>query len=337
MMIGNRGVLCIVALLSLISETWSADTTDFYQGKTVTIVVGSTVGGGFDAVARLVTRHIGNHIAGKPRIIVQNMPGAGSLMAVRYLDAVAPKDGTVMAIFNPGLIIQSIVEPERIKIDFTKFGWVGVVNPEFLVCYGYGANGIRSWNDMMSRKEFTLGASGLGTGNYLTAAMLRKIFDAPVRVILGFPGEAERRLAIARGELDGECTSIISVPVQWLQSGEAHIFVRFSEQRVPGVPESAPYIGTFAKSHEQKQLLDLLIAGDRVGRPFIMPGEVPLDRLDQMRKAFDATMNDAGFRSEMEKLQVPVGPMTGAAAQAFVAQLSATPRNLVALARQIYK
>jgi tripartite-type tricarboxylate transporter receptor subunit TctC len=336
-MIGHRVALCIVVLLSLIRATWSADPADVYRGKTVAVVVGSTAGGGFDRVARLVARHIGSHIAGAPRIIVQNMPGAGSLTAVRFLDAVAPKDGTVVATFNPGLIIQSIVEPDRINIDFTKFGWVGVVSPEFLVCYSYGANGIRSWQDLMSRKEVTLGASGLGTGNYLTAAMLRKIFDAPVRVILGFPGEAERRLAIARGELDGECTSIISVPVQWLRSGEAHIFVRFDEQRVPGIPESVPYIGTFARSQEQRQLLNLMTASDRVGRPFIMPNQVPPDRLDEMRRAFAATMDDPGFRSEMEKLQVPVDPMTGTAAQAFVARLSATPRDLVALARQIYK
>ena len=337
-MIRNGAVVCnLVVQLSLLGATVASGAADFYQGKTFTIVVGSTPGGGFDTVARGVARHIGDHIAGRPTTIVQNMPGAGSLTAVRYLDATAPKDGTVMTSFNAGLITQSIVERDKVKIDFATFDWIGVVSPEFVVCYGYGPNGVSSWEDMMGRKEFVLGATGFGAGNYLTAATLREVFHAPVKVILGFPGDAERRLAVQRGELDGDCSAISSVPVEWLRDGKAHIFVRFTEERAPEIPDTVPYIGNFAKSQEQEQLLELLSAGDRIGRPFIMSNQLPPDRAAEIRKAFVATMDDPAFRGDLEKLQVPVIPLSGTAARDFIAKLSAFPPDLVAKARRFYE
>jgi tripartite-type tricarboxylate transporter receptor subunit TctC len=335
----NGGLFCaILALLRLISGTANSGAADFYQGKTFTIVVGATPGGGIDIAARGVARHISDHIPGKPTTIVQNMPGAGSLTAVRYLDANAPKDGTVMTIFNPGLVTLSLVEPNQVNVDFTKFKWVGVVSSTFFVCYGQGPNGVRSWDDMMSRKEIVLGATGRGGDNYLAAATLRDVFHAPIKLVLGYPGQSQRRMEIERGELDGDCGSITSIPVEWLRDGSARIFVRFSEQRIPEIPESVPYIGTFAKSEDDKQLVDLLTAAiDKVGRPFIMSNQVPPDRLAVIRAAFDATMDDPGFRSDMQILQMPVVPMTGGAAQDFIAKVSATPPDVIAKARPIYE
>ena len=337
-MIRNGSVVCnIIVQFCLLSATAPSGAADYYQGKTFTIVVGSTPGGGFDTVTRGIARHIGDHIAGRPTTIVQNIPGAGSLTAVRYLDATAPKDGTVMASFNAGLITQSIVEPDKVKIDFAKFDWIGVVSPEFVVCYGYGPTGVSSWDDMMGRKEFVLGATGFGAGNYLTATTLREVFHAPVRVILGFPGDAERRLAVQRGELDGDCSAISSIPVEWLRDGKAHIFVRFTEERTPEIPDSVPYIGSFAKSQEQEQLLELFSAGYRIGRPFVMANQLPPDRVAEIRNAFVATMGDPAFRGDMEKLQVPVIPLSGTAARDFIAKLSAFPPDIVAKARRFYE
>lgn len=333
------GSLCtVLALLSLIGTAVSSGAADFYQGKTFTIVVGATPGGALDIVARSLARRISDHIPGKPTVIVQNMPGAGSLTAVRYLDATAPKDGTVMTIFNPGLITLSIVEPSQANVDFTKFNWVGVVSSTFFVCYGQGPNGVRSWADMMNRKEVVLGATGHGADNYLAEATLKDVFHAPIKLVLGYPGQAQRVIEIERGELDGDCGSITSVPVRWLLKGTAHIFVRFSEQRVPEIPETVPYIGSFAKSDDVKQLVDLLTGAiDKIGRPFIMSSQVPPDRLAIIRAAFAATMDDPAFRDDMQKLQLPVVPLTGAAAQALIAKMSATPSDIVAKARSIYE
>ena len=310
---------------------------DFYKGKTFTIVVGFSPGGGYDVNARALARHLSAHIPGNPNIIVQNMPGAGSLTSVRYLDVTAPKDGTVMTIFNPGLVTQSIMQPDKVRLDFRKFDWIGVVTPDFRVCYGFGPNGVKSWDDMMHRKEFVLGSTARGSGNYINGATLREVFHAPIKQILGFPGSAEQRLAIERGELDGDCGSYSSIPIEWIRDGSAHNFVRFTEKRPPEIPESAAYIGTFATTDEQRQILDVLDASDEVGRPFIMSKQVPPDRVAIIRKAFNDTMQDKEFRAEMDKQQLPLNPLTGEEAETIVAKMMSAPPAVVAKALAIYE
>ena len=315
-----------------------AHAQDFYKGKTFTIVVGFTPAGGYDNYARVLARHIGDHIPGKPTVIVQNMPGAGSLTSVRYLDLTAPKDGTIMTIFNPGLVTQSIVQPGRVNLDFRKFAWVGVVTPDFRVCYGYGANGIKSWDQLMhGGKQFIIGSTGKGSGNYINGATLRIVFHAPVKQVLGFPGSAEQRLAIEQGELDGDCGSYSSIPLDWINKGLAHPFVRFIEKRPAEIPQDAAFIGTFATTDEQRQLLRVLNGGDEVGRPFIMSKQVPADRLAIVRKAFDDTMTDPAYLADMAKEQLPVHPLTGEEAEKIVGELISAPAATVAEAKPIYQ
>ena len=288
----SRSALLPLVLAGLMAAPAYAD--DFYKGKNFTIVVGFSPGGGYDANARGVARYLSSHIPGNPTVIVQNMPGAGSLTSVRHLDVNAPKDGTAMTVFNPGLVTQSIVQPDKVQLDFRKYSWMGVITPDFRVCYGFGPNGVKSWDDMMHRKEFVLGSTARGSGNYINGATLREVFHAPIKQILGFPGSAEQRLAIERGELDGDCGSYSSIPPEWIRDGLAHPFVRFTDKAPPDVPESAVYIGSFVKTQEQKQLLDVLDAADEVGRPFVMSKQVPADHVAIIRKAFNETMKDKG-------------------------------------------
>jgi len=335
-----RTKTCVVALvlIGLAALASAARADDFYKGKMFTIVVGFSPAGGFDNYARVLSRYIGKHIPGHPSVIVQNMPGAGSLTSVRYLDLTAPKDGTVMTIFNPGLVTQSIVDPERVRVDFRKIAWVGVVTPDYRVCYGYGPNGIKSWDQLMhGGKQFIIGSTGKGSGNYINGATLRIVFHAPVKQVLGFPGSAEQRLAIERGELDGDCGSYSSIPVEWVKKGLAHSFVRFIKDRPQEIPESATFIGSLASSDEQRQLLRVLNGGDEVGRPFIMSKQVPADHLAIVRKAFDDTMKDPAFLAEMDKGQLPVHPITGQQAEKIVGELLAVPANVVAQAKPIYE
>lgn len=329
-------IVCAIALTALFSAA-PARADDFYKGKVFTIVVGFSPAGGYDTYARNIARYIGSHIPGNPTVIVQNMPSAGSLTAVRYLNLTAPKDGTVMVMFNPGMITQSIVQPERVGVDFRHYAWVGVPTPDNRVCYGYGDKGPKTWDDMMHRKEFILGSTGKASGNYINGATLRDVFHAPIKQILGFPGSAEQRLAIEQGELDGDCGSYSSIPQEWINKGLAHSFVRFTRERPTEVPESAVYIGNFATTDEQKQLLKLLNGGDEVGRPFIMSKDVPADHLAIVRKAFDDTMTDPAFVADMEKQQLPLHPITGEQAQTIVGELMAVPPEIVAKAKSIYQ
>jgi tripartite-type tricarboxylate transporter receptor subunit TctC len=331
---------CVIAslLIGLGGFGLPARAQDFYKGKTFTIVVGFTPAGGFDNYARVLARHLGKHIPGNPTVIVQNMPGAGSLTSVRYLNATAPKDGTVMTIFNPGLITQSIVQPDRIDLDFRKFSWVGVATPDFRVCYGYGPNGIKSWDELMhGGKRFIIGSTGKGSGNYINGATLRIVFHAPVKQVLGFPGSAEQRLAIEQGELDGDCGSYSSIPVDWINKGLVHPFVRFIRQKPAEIPDSAAFVDTFATSDQQRQLLRVLDGSDEVGRPFIMSKQVPADRLAIVRKAFDDTMKDPGYIADMAKEQLPLHPLIGQDAEKIVNDLTSVPANIVAQAKSIYE
>jgi tripartite-type tricarboxylate transporter receptor subunit TctC len=332
----RRVFLLSFVLIGMLAALPPARADDSYKGKLFTIVVGFSPAGGFDTYARVLARYIGNHIPGNPTVIVQNMPGAGSMTSVRYLNLTAPRDGTVMTIFNPGLVTQSIVQPEKINIDFRKYAWIGVMTPDFRVCYGYGPNGVKSWDDMMHRKEFVLGSTGKASGNYINGATLREVFHAPIKQVLGFPGSAEQRLAIERGELDGDCGSYSSIPPDWIKDGQAHTFVRFSRERPDEIPESAVYIGKFATTDEQKQLLKVLNGGDELGRVFIMSREVPADRLAIIRKAFDDTMKDPSFLAEMAKQQLPVHPLSGQQADTIVDELINVSPQILTAAKPLY-
>jgi tripartite-type tricarboxylate transporter receptor subunit TctC len=327
---------CVLAAAAVLPVPAHAQ-ADFYKGKTVTITVGFTPGGGYDINGRAVARHIGKHIPGNPSVVVQNQPGAGSLSAVRNLDATLPRDGTSIVTFNPGLVTQSIVQPEAVKVDFRNLAWLGVVAADYRVCYGFGPNGVKTWADMMSRKEFILGGTGKSAGNYINGAILRHVFNAPVRQILGFPGSAEQRIAIERGELDGDCGTYSSIPPAWVNEKKAHTFVRFSEKRSDEIPESAVYIGTFAKTDEQRAILSVLTGGDEIGRPFIMSKQVPADRLAILRRAFMATVQDPAFIADVEKLGYPVQPLPGDKAEAIITKISTASPDVLKKARAIYE
>jgi tripartite-type tricarboxylate transporter receptor subunit TctC len=310
---------------------------DFFKGKTVTIIVGFSSGGGYDLYARVLARFIADHIPGHPTIIVQNMPGASGILAVRSLYVTQPKDGTVMLTFDPGLITQSVVRPEMTNLDFRKSTWVGVATPTFRVCYSFGPNGVKSWDDMMHRKEFILGAAAKGSGDYINGATLREVFGAPIKQVLGFPGSAEELLAVERGEIEGECGTLSSVPADWIRDNKAHVFVRFTKERPPEMPESARFIEDFATTQEQKDLLGVLDAEDEVGRSYMMSANVPADRVAILRKAFDDTMKDPAFLAEMQKEQLPVHPLAGEETEKIVANIMSVSPAIIAKAKKIYE
>lgn len=339
-MIASR-VAFMLMLVSFVVSGSPIQADDFYKGKTFTIVVGSTPGGSFNANARGVSRYLGNYIPGNPNVVVQNMPGAGSLTAVRYLEGGGAKDGTAMTVFLPGIITQSIIEPEKLQLDMSKYTWIGVVSPDyFRVCYGYGPDGIKTWDDLMNRtkeRPFIMGTTGTGASNYINGMSLREVFGAHVKIIMGFPGATEIRLAVERGELDGDCSGFSSISPDWIRERKANIFIRLSEKRAPGIPESAIYVGDFAKTDQQRQLLQFLYSADELGRPFIMSKQVPAERVAIIRKAFADTMKDKAFIAEMEKQQLPVIPLTGEETEAAYRRMMSIPPEVVAKAKKIYQ
>ena len=304
---------------------------DFYKGKNVSVIVGFSPGGGYDQYARVLARHMGKHIPGAPTLVVQNAPGAGSLTAVRRIDGNLPKDGSAIVTFNPALITESVTEPKKTNFKFTDVAFIGSVTRDFRVCFMWHATGVKTWEEAMNRKEIIVGSTARGTGAYVNQAILRNVFGMKVRQIMGYPGSAEQRLGIERGELEGDCGSWSSIPEEWVRDKKINTFVSFSPLKTPDMPD-APFIGTFAKTQEQKGVLEILTAAGELGRPYIVSNSVPADRIATLRAAFDATMKDKEFLAESAKQNLPVYPIGGVEAADIVKRIYSFPQDMLAKA-----
>ena len=336
--------LVAASLLSLVlaaalpsPDARAADETGFYRGKTITLISGSAAGGAYDAYARLLARVIGRQIAGGPAVVVQDMPGAGSLTAVRYLDGNGAKDGTVLVTFNPTLVTASITEPDQTGTRFTDLAWIGSMTHEFRVCYAWHTTGIKDWNALKSATEFVIGATGTGTANYVNGAILRNLFGVRIRQVLGYAGAAQQRLAIERGEIDGSCSEWTALPPDWIEQRKALALVRWLPAAPADFTQTAPYIGDLATG-EDRRIIEMLVAPSILGNPFAASKQVPAERIAVLRAAFDATMHDRDFLTEAAKQKMPIEPTDGATAEKIVAAIyaSATPA-LVARAKEAMK
>ena len=331
-----RPSLAVCALLAPLAVAGTATAQqNFYAGKTVNIVVGFTPGGGYDAYARLLARHYARHIPGNPNIVVQNMPGAGSFQAVRNLDGAAQKDGTVIAAFNPGLLIQSMTIPDKIKADFQEFAWLGSIGNDLRVCYTWGAKNIKSFDDLLKQNQVIMGDTGTGSSAYVNQKMLQEIFGVKMKQVLGYPGSAEKRIAIERGELDGDCGSWTSIPEDWIRDKKVDVLIRFQKEVSHGLQESVTYAGDRVKDPNKKKLLDLLNAPSEIGRPYILSKAVPEDRVKILRAAFDATMKDKQFLADADKQQLIIDPIAGDKVLGMLKELYSTPPDVVRQAKEI--
>jgi tripartite-type tricarboxylate transporter receptor subunit TctC len=321
--------------IALAAPAMAQDVASFYRGKTVRLVVGFTPGGGYDIYARALARHYGRHIPGNPTVVVQNMPGAASLKSVQYLSAGAPADGTLITTFNPGLITQSLTSPDKVNVKFLDYAWIGNVSEDFRVCFTWNGTGIKTWRDFLAREKVVFGNTGIGTSAYIDDRMLSDLFGVKLHAVMGYPGSADKRVAIERGELDGDCGSWTSMPDDWLRDKKVTLLIRFSRTLAEGMPADLPYAGDLLTDPKKKQVLKLLTAGAVLGRPYIAPRGIPGDRLAALRGAFDATMKDPEFLADAAKQRLLVTPMTGAEVETFIKELFQTPPDVVAAGKEI--
>jgi tripartite-type tricarboxylate transporter receptor subunit TctC len=331
-----RALLIVSAfLISLISPATAQDVESFYRGKQVRIIVGFSSGGGYDQYGRLLARHISKHIPGAPNVVVQNMPGAASLKSLQYLDAGAAPDGATMVTFNPGLILGSLTAPQKTPIDFRNFSWIGNISEDVRVCFTWHARGMRDWKAFLARDNVVFGNTGVGTSAYLDDRMLLMLFGVKLKTVQGYPGSADKKIAIESGELDGDCGSWTSLPLEWLREKKIDMHVRFSKNIPPDMPQDIPWAPDFLDSETKKQTFRLLVSGAEIGRPFLVSKSVPTERVNALRAAFDATMKDAEFLADAEKQRLLIGPDNGAAVAQRIADIYASPPEVIARARDI--
>ncbi len=326
-------------LLALAAPPPAAAGEDFFAGKTIQMLIGFSAGGGYDLYARTLAHYLPRHIPGHPQIVPQNMPGAGSLKLVNYLYNVAPKDGTAIGAFAPGIVAAPLLgQGEGAQFDATGFGWLGSASQEISVCAFMASAGIASLDDMRS-KQTVIGASGGGAESDVFATVLRNMFHMPFRIVTGYPGGTEITLAMQRHEVDGHCgwswISLVSRNQAMLTANEITLplqigLARDDDPRLARVP----LIMDMAEGPEQRAALKLIVSRQGMARPFALPPGVPPQRLAVLREAFMATMKDADFLAEARSAGLDIRPVEGAAVAALIKEIYASPPQAVRLAAQ---
>ncbi len=310
------------------------DVAAFYQGKQLRMIVGSAVGGGYDLFARIVARHLGNHIPGNPHIIVQNQPAAGGVVMVNQLYGQGPKDGTVIGVPINGIPTAPLLQTGT-QFEPTKLIWIGSTNREAYVAFVWHTVPVESIADLAS-KEVVVGATTPGTTMVDFPLLVNDVLGYKFKVVRGYQGTPQINLAIERGEVQGMgglgWASVKAQTPLWISERKIKVLAQYGFQRAAELPD-VPTMLELARSPADRQAMKMLFARTEYGRPYFLPPGVPAERIAALRRAFDATMKDAAFIAEASKLRFDVDPLTGEQVQALVGELAATPRDVVARVR----
>ena len=330
----RRLLLAICALTALHTSAHAQSVAEFYKGKTIRMVVGIGVGSGYDVNARLLARHLVNHIPGNPAIVVNNQPGAGSATMTAQLYNTGPFDGTVIGAAFAGMPTLPLLAPGDVRFDPTRLLWLGNTNRETHVTYVWHTSPVQSFADVQT-KELIMGAQAAGSSQVDFPLVANALFNLKHKVISGYGSTAKINLAMESGEVYGAIAALTSVRTlssQWLAEKKIKIITQWALRANPDLP-GVPNALDLAKTDSDRAALQLVMARLDIGRPFFLPPNVPADRVAALRAAFDATMKDKAYLAEAAKLKIDVDPMTGADLNTFVAQVLKTPPETVARVR----
>jgi tripartite-type tricarboxylate transporter receptor subunit TctC len=299
---------------------------DFYRGKKIDLIIGYSSGGTYDLYARLIARHLGNYIPGKPLIVPRNMPGAGSRAAATWVYNVAPRDGTVLATADQSLSLQQAAGDKRMNFDTTKFIYIGNPNIENNTTATWHASGVKTIEDA-KRREVTMGATGGSTSSQYPKAM-NALLGTKFRIILGYPGGNDINLAMERGEVDGRGSnswqSWKATRANWIAEKKINILVQIGLKKAADLPD-VPLLMDLASNPEDRELLRLLSASTHIGRPVFTTPDVPAERVEALRRAFGAMVSDPAFLAQAKKENFEIDAVSGEALQKLVAEVVAMP------------
>jgi tripartite-type tricarboxylate transporter receptor subunit TctC len=325
---------CLATLIAFGGIAAADDVADFYKRTNVSLVIGFSAGGGYDAYARLLARFFGKHLPGGPTVVPQQMAGAGSLRAANYIYTVAPKDGSIFGTFSRSISISPLVD--KAQFDSRKFTWLGSVTDDNTICVSSSASPIRNWDDFINTPS-KFGGEGVGGEPDSWLSMYRNVFGAKAGLVTGYPGTNDIVLAMERGEVDGLCglswSTIKTQHPQWLTGRLVNFIVQAALQKEPALP-STPLATDLAKTPEQLQILKLMLVTEAMARPFAAPPEMPPARKAALLSAFDGTMSDPDFLAEAQKLNFDVRPVSAAKIDALLADVYSTPKDVIDRAKK---
>lgn len=334
-MMASTGV--VAALCCGIPQARAQDAAEFYKGKQITLVIGLGAGETYDLYARLLSRHLSKHIPGEPLIIPSNKPGAGSLNAVNSLYNTAPKDGTVIGTSHRFVPLMPLLNLPGPQFDALKLNYIGSMAHETGLCIARKDSGITSMEDTKN-KNFVIGTTGAGSELTTFTATMTRMLGSKFKIVRGYPTSTEIDLAIERSELQGRCgVSFGSVRVnrpEWLENKNFTVLIQLGLTKQPELPD-VPLLGELVSNKDDRAALELMLAPANMARPFFAPPGVPADRIEILRKAFDATMKDPALIEEAAKLRLDLMPMTGGDMQQAFKKLYALPQPVLDRARAL--
>jgi tripartite-type tricarboxylate transporter receptor subunit TctC len=320
----------VLAVSALALHAPQAQTAgEFYKGKQIRFIVGTAAGQDYDSWSRLIGRHMPRFLPGNPTIIVENMPGAGHILATNFLFNLAPRDGTVIGMVSRNITEAFMMKLPNVRFDPGKFNWIGSPELNHRVLFVNTASGFDKVSDLYAR-ELIVGAPGGAQGVTAAPILLKNLLHMRLKIIQGYHSPGDVILAMARREVDGIVQSV-GAPEgarrQWIESGQMRVLFSMERERVAGL--DAPTIFEFTRTEEQRQVLTFFSSSMELGRPFMAPPGVPAERVAQLRRAFDATVQDKAFLQEAAAMGFEVMPQDGARIAALVAAVMATPKAIV--------
>jgi len=343
-MMWRRLLLAVSFAVAAVSCALAQDqAAQFFKGRQINVVVGSSAGGGYDIYARLLSRHMPKYIPGNPAMVVTNMPGAGSNAAAAHVYNVAPKDGTVIGALQNTAVLDALLDAllgdtRRQRHDATKFVHLGSATIDHYVCIARADAAVKSFRDLLTQ-ELIIGASQPGTSTRDFPAMLNNMTGSKIRLVSGYPGTREITLAIEKGEVQGLCgfswSSLNAQRPDWVKSGFIRVLVQEHDKGHPDINKmGVPLAVDFAKTPENRRVMELIYSSETFGRPYMVPPGVPADRVAALRTAFMATMGDQELLAEARRIGLVIDPISGEELQALAEKIYATPVAIVEQAKQ---
>jgi hypothetical protein len=334
----------LLTALALLAGSDAADAqsvADFYKGKTVTILVGSDVGGGYDLTARTLAHHFARHIPGHPNIIVQNKPGASSLVAANYAYEISPKDGTVIAAVQRPIPFQTLFGDAGVRFDVRKMQWLGSSTNELGVVVAWHTAPQQTVSDLF-KLEMVIGGNGPATDTELFPRAMNRVLGTRFRIVSGYPGQAQIALAMEREEVQGtgnwSFSDIEKGHPDWLTTKKIRILLQLGLTKSPSPDlRDVPLVMDIARNPDERHVFEILMGMKALGRPYFVAPGVPKDRTDALRAAFMATMSDPEFLDEAKRVLGPIDPISGLDMQGIVSNVYALPPEVIATAREAVK
>jgi len=323
-------VFFFAALLPAAAQT----PEEFYKGKTLTMLVASGAGGGYDIYARAFARHVGKYLPGKPTIVAKNLPGAGGLIAVNSLSNTAAPDGLTFAALTNGVAMDPLFGENAAKFDPLKLNWLGSIGKLENICITMVGSPITKV-EQVQQKEISVAASAASSNSVLIPKLTNAFIGTKFKIVLGYPEGTGNTLALERGEVEGICglsySTLKATHPDWFANKRLNIFLQIGLHKIAALPD-VPNAIDLVKNAEDKKVLEIILIRQEIGRPFAMPAGVPADRVAAFRKAFDATMKDSEFLAEADRLQMEVDPLSGAEMEKLLAGAYAAPKAVIARA-----